>query len=83
MTATQTQLDAVTELARQLSSVDQVRLIARLAAELEQRLPTPPKPPTKSLFGILRDLGPAPSEEDIAEIRREMWANFPRDDIAP
>jgi len=35
--------------------------------------------PGKSLFGILKHLGPAPSEEDIEEVRREMLANFPRD----
>ena len=38
--------------------------------------------PLVSLYGILAHLGPAPSEEDIDEIRREMWNDFPRDDIA-
>jgi hypothetical protein len=38
--------------------------------------------PKRSLLGLLADLGPAPSAEDIDEARREMWANFPRDDIA-
>lgn len=31
-------------------------------------------------FGICAD-GPKVSEEDIAEARREMWENFPRNDI--
>jgi len=33
----------------------------------------------KSAYGILAKYGPAPSDEDIAEVRREMWGNFPRD----
>jgi hypothetical protein len=38
--------------------------------------------PKRSLLGILEDYGPAPSAEEIDEARREMWGNFPRDDIA-
>ncbi len=45
-------------------------------------VPAEDKQPRKSLLGLWADLGPAPSAEDIDEARREMWANFPRDDIA-
>ena len=38
--------------------------------------------PMKSLLGILAKHGPAPSAEDIEENRKEMFANFGRDDIA-
>ncbi len=38
--------------------------------------------PRRSLLGLWADFGPAPSAEDIDEARREMWDNFPRDDIA-
>ena len=38
--------------------------------------------PFKSPEGILADLNFTLTEEDLAEVRREMWANFPRDDIA-
>jgi len=31
--------------------------------------------------GLLRDLGPPPSDEAIDEARRELWAGFPRDDL--
>lgn len=31
--------------------------------------------------GLLRDLGPAPSDEAIDEARRELWAGFPREDL--
>jgi Protein of unknown function (DUF2281) len=38
-----------------------------------------PKRPRKSLKGLFADLGVHITEEDIAEARREMWGNFPRD----
>jgi hypothetical protein len=38
-----------------------------------------PKKPLKSLLGLWADLNFHVTEEDIAEARREMWGNFPRD----
>ncbi len=38
--------------------------------------------PFRSPEGILADLNFTLTEEDLAEARREMWANFPHDDIA-
>jgi hypothetical protein len=38
-----------------------------------------PKKPLRSLRGLWADLGFHVTEEDIAEARREMWGNFPRD----
>ena len=35
--------------------------------------------PLRSLEGLLEDLNIDITEEDIAEARREMWGNFPRD----
>ncbi len=49
-------------------------VLNRALAEIEQR-------PLRSLYGALADLGPAPSAEDIDEMRQEAWANFPADDI--
>ena len=37
------------------------------------------KKPLRSLLGLWADLDFHVAEEDIAEIRREMWGNFPRD----
>jgi hypothetical protein len=31
--------------------------------------------------GLLRDLGPAPSDEVLDEARHELWAGFPREDL--
>jgi hypothetical protein len=39
------------------------------------------KPPLQSVEGLWADLGVQITEEDIAEARREMWGNFPREDI--
>jgi Protein of unknown function (DUF2281) len=37
------------------------------------------KKPLKSLRGLWADLNIHITEDDIAEARREMWGNFPRD----
>ena len=37
------------------------------------------KKPRRSLLGLWADLDIHITEEDIAEARREMWGNFPRD----
>lgn len=44
--------------------------------------PTPGSPSGAgtSLFGAWNDLGIRVTREDIDEVRREMWANFPRDE---
>ena len=36
------------------------------------------KKPRRSLLGLWADLNIHITEEDIAEARREMWGNFPR-----
>jgi hypothetical protein len=35
--------------------------------------------PRRSLRGLWKDLNIEIKEEDIAQARREMWGNFPRD----
>ena len=37
------------------------------------------KKPLRSLRGLWADLNIDITEEDIADARREMWGNFPRD----
>ncbi|ASC71837.1 hypothetical protein XM38_027910 [Halomicronema hongdechloris C2206] len=72
-------LDDIFALVRQLSVLDQVKLIERIAPEIERALQNPQTLPRKSLWGICVDLGDAPSDTDITEARNEAWANFPRD----
>jgi len=38
-----------------------------------------PKPPYRSLEGLWAKYDVNITEEDIAEMRREMWSNFPRE----
>ena len=74
-------LEEAVSLARQLSPLEKVRLIERIASDLERDVSASPQTPSRSLYGVLADLGPAPSAEEIDEARREAWANFPREDI--
>ncbi|MGH9844066.1 MAG: hypothetical protein ACREEM_35495 [Blastocatellia bacterium] len=55
-------------------------LATRIGNDLEESAKQPP-PQRRSLYGALADLGAAPSAEEIDEARREMWANFPREDF--
>jgi len=51
-------------------------------ARASQPGPEAPKEPRKDPYGLWAEFDIDISEEDIAELRREMWGNFPRDDIA-
>lgn len=66
---------------RQLPTDEQRRLIGELALELATTKRETRSTPRESLYGIAAHLGPAPSAEEIDEVRREAWATFPRDDI--
>lgn len=73
-------LKEVLALAEQLSALDKLRLIEGIAPQIEQALvPTTQPAPRESLYGLWRGLNI--TDEDIAEARREMWGNFPREDI--
>lgn len=72
-------LEEALALVRQLSSVDKTRLIERIAPDIQRELKTGRSIPRKSLRGLWRGLDI--TEEEIAEARREMWGNFPQEDI--
>jgi hypothetical protein len=74
-------LDEVLALANQLSAIDKVRLIERVAPDVEHELAERQKRVRRSLLGLLKDLGPAPSEQEIDAARRDAWTSFPRDDV--
>lgn len=74
--------DDVLSIARQLSPSDKARLLEDISAALRRDLVLPEtekKKPKRSLLGLWE--GVSISEEDIDEARREMWGNFPREDI--
>lgn len=72
-------VEAVLAMTEQLSTADKVRLIEGIAPQIARDLKTTPKKPRKSLRGLWR--GANITSEEIDAIRREMWKNFPREDI--
>lgn len=73
--------DQVLKLAKQLSSLEKIRLIEQVAPEIEHELLSARPTRVKSLWGLCAHLGQAPSAEEIDQARRKAWANFPREDI--
>ena len=71
-------LEEVLQLVQHLSPRDKVRLIERIAPEIEHALATGQSAPGKALLGLVKDLGPAPSAEEIDAARRDAWVRFPR-----
>lgn len=70
-------------LAKQLTPLEKVRLIEEVVPDLEASLESlsARRVSLQSAYGICADLGPAPSSEDLAAIRQEMFKNFPREDV--
>ncbi len=71
--------ESVVEKLRSLTP-EQQREVAALVDALAAKT-NPTKTPRRSLMGLFSDLNVHITEEDIAEARREMWGNFPREDI--
>lgn len=75
----QSRLEAVLEQATTLSPIEKIRLVEEVMATLRHDLTEQPQTPRKPLYGIWSDV--RVTEQDIDEARREMWGNFPREDI--
>jgi len=77
-------LERVKQLVTRLSPSEKTRLVAWLEETSgdEATVGTPTPVPRQSLYGLCADLGPGPTDEDIEDVRRDMWTNFPREDIA-
>ncbi|MBN1876893.1 MAG: hypothetical protein JXA33_21905 [Anaerolineae bacterium] len=72
-------LQEVLPLIQQLSLVDKVRLIEQITPQIQRDLRLMSSTQRRSLYGLWRGLDI--TEDDIAEVRREMWQSFPRGDI--
>jgi len=72
-------LEDALKLIKQLSLIDKIRLIEQIAPQIERELINIQSKPRKSLRGLWR--GSNVSESDIADMRRQVWGNFPREDI--
>ncbi len=68
--------EQVLEMLKQLP-VEKQRELLEFAEKLGE--PAAPAAHPKTIFGALSHLGVHVTREDIAEIRREMWGQFPRE----
>ncbi|MCI0485294.1 MAG: hypothetical protein L0229_01710 [Blastocatellia bacterium] len=73
--------DLVEKIAKKASSlpVEAQRKALEYVESLE-REETSGRKPFRSVLGILADRNVHVSEEDITEMRREAWRNFPREE---
>lgn len=62
-----------------LSMMEKLKLIQQLTTQVESELKLIQKKPRQSLRGLWRGLNI--SEIKIAEARKEMWGNFPKESI--
>lgn len=72
-------VDEIVALAGQLSTLDKVRLIERLVPQIAEVLQIESDQPRMSLRGLWR--GGTLTTEEIDEARKEVWRNFPSEDI--
>ncbi|MCQ3930799.1 MAG: hypothetical protein DPW16_10105 [Chloroflexi bacterium] len=75
----QPHLDALIAQVIELSPLERIRLVERVMATLEQEFASETHTPRRSLYGLWQDVDI--SGEDIDQARREMWSDFPREDI--
>jgi hypothetical protein len=69
---------AILEAVRALPPDKQQEILSHATRLREE---TGPKKPFKSVKGLWSHLGISLSAEEIEENQREMWKNFPREDI--
>jgi hypothetical protein len=72
-------VETLLNLTEQLSTIEKVRLIERLAPQIAHDLSPQKKKGRKSLRGLWRGTGI--TKEEIDKARYELWQNFPRDNI--
>jgi hypothetical protein len=79
MSDTTIELNEALMIARSLSPLEKVRLVEEVMALIEEDLTQRQPTPKRSLYGLWKDVHI--TAEDIDEVRKEMWDNFPREDI--
>jgi len=73
------QWEEIAALAMRLSPLEKIQLVEQVMATLKEDVQRGENKPRRSLYGAWEDV--SISAEEIDEARREMWANFPREDI--
>jgi hypothetical protein len=75
-------IQQIVKLVRTLPTYEQCELVKLIATEIQAVNHNPVSPsPLQSAYGICADLQPAPSSADIAEVRQEIFHEFPREDF--
>ena len=74
-------VDMAVDVLRKLRPRDRIKAITIVLSETEHDLPAAKPVKRKSLYGLWKDLNVRMTAEDIDQARKEMWANFPREDI--
>jgi len=72
-------LEDALEIVKQLSPLDKLRLIEKVTPDIKEQLAVTTHQPHKSLRGLWR--GSNISDADIADVKQQIGANFPREDI--
>ncbi len=70
----------VLEMLRKMPPREQLKVVSIALPEIEKILDRKLRQ-RKSLCGLWKGLNPSVSADDIDSVRREMWRNFPRDDV--
>jgi len=66
--------NSVLDMLRKLPPRERLKVIARALPEIDKDLPEL-RQPLISLRGLWAGLGPAPTEQEINQARKEIWAN--------
>lgn len=75
--------ETILDLVKRLTPGQKLQLIEAVIPDLEEplRLAEEAPKPLRSLYGLWKNLNIEVSTEDIDEARRELWGQFPREDI--
>ncbi len=73
--------EKIRDKAMRLDPERQLELIADLTRNFRENYTPPPRNPAKSLWGICKDLGPVPSDEEIEEARRDLWGSYTHEEV--
>ena len=72
-------LKKILDSAKSLSTKDKMKLIKKISFQIEIELKVHKIKPNKSLRGLWKGIDI--KDHDIQEQRKEMWQQFPREDI--
>ncbi len=72
--------NTVLDMLRKLPPRERLKVIAKALPEIDHDLAESPHPRV-SLLGLWKNQESSLSKEEIDKVRKEIWKNFPREDI--